>query len=358
MYCNKCGKEVPEGSAFCPACGAAVPTVSAPAAPAAEPVEEAPVYEVPSEPVSGAPAPARVVPAAPPTAPEKPKKKSKKPFIAVIAIILVAVAGFAAWRLLAAEPAHVAEQDQSGTAETVYEDFEVGDVRVLTDGDLGPRLEVTVTNNTGELVTDVTYQATGDLAITDEYGDEGTVSDELSLTCWNPAYSWFGSRICIAYLQPGENTVTLLPSNVSGVVASYTPETGDTQEFQLDEVENIEFEIQDADTLANGTQLLTPEECGVEIELAPDGSITGSITNNTDARWRSAKVYLRAENADGTPATAEFGNGSTSDAFGIGSLEAEYVRPGDTVDLEMNWGTGIRDPARVVATYVVIEEDV
>ena len=140
MFCPKCGKESPEGSAFCPSCGAALPTATEPAsAPATEAAApEAPIYELPGEPADSAPAPVRVAPTA---APEKPKKRSKKPLVAAVAVVLVAAAGFSAWRLLTATPAHVAEQDQSGTSETVYEDFEVGEVRLLTDGDLGPRLE-------------------------------------------------------------------------------------------------------------------------------------------------------------------------------------------------------------------------
>ena len=121
MFCPKCGKESPEGSAFCPSCGAALPTATEPAAsPATEAAApEAPIYEVPGGLADSAPAPVRVAPAAPPAAPEKPKKRSKKPLVAAVAVVLVAAAGFSAWRLLTAKPAHVAEQDQGGTAETV-----------------------------------------------------------------------------------------------------------------------------------------------------------------------------------------------------------------------------------------------
>lgn len=50
-------------------------------------------------------------------APGKPakKKRSKKPLAAAVAVVLVAAAGFSAWRLLTAKPAHVAEQDQGDT---------------------------------------------------------------------------------------------------------------------------------------------------------------------------------------------------------------------------------------------------
>ena len=355
MFCPKCGKESPEGSAFCPSCGAALPTATEPAAsPATEAAApEAPIYEVPGGLADSAPAPVRVAPAAPPAAPEKPKKRSKKPLIAAVAVVLVAAAGFSAWRLLTAKPVHVAEQDQGGTAETVYEDFEVGEVRLLTDGDLGPRLEVSIANNTGEIATDVGFDATGDIAITDEYGDEGTVNADLDLVAWEPGV--YGGAI--AYLQPGENTVTIIPGYPSGVVASYTPDQGDTQEFRLDEVENIEFEVGSTRGLGSGEQLLAPEDCGVEIELSPDGSITGSITNNTDVRWRRATVHLRAENADGTPATMGFNESTNDEAFNYGEITVEYVRPGETVDLEKG-ASMYYDPARVVATYVVIEEDV
>lgn len=42
MFCNNCGSQIEEGTAFCPNCGAA-----ANSAPAAEPVVETPVYQAP-----------------------------------------------------------------------------------------------------------------------------------------------------------------------------------------------------------------------------------------------------------------------------------------------------------------------
>lgn len=367
MYCPKCGQPVGDGDTFCKSCGAPLQNGAAPAAPenhtpplrevatapTPEPNDEPTVYDMPSQPADGnAAVPATQKPAVPPMAPDRPKKKrSKKPLIFVIILILLVIAGIVAWRVLTSKPGRIAEQDQSGTAETVYEDFEVGDIQLLTDGDLGPRLELTITNNTDELVTNVSFDATGDVSITDEYGDSGTVNEGLDLVCWTP-----GAGTSIAYLEPGENTITLIPEYDSGVVASYTPESGDEQDFQLDDVENIKIEIDGHRTLKSGQQLLTPEECGVDIEISPDGTVTGTITNNSDVRWRSATVYLRAENSDGTPALRVYDD-ETYTAFQYGELKAEYLRPGDTVDLEP-YSNSNYEPARVEAIYVIVEEDV
>ncbi len=64
MFCNNCGKEIPEGNVFCANCGTSVP-------PAEAPVEPTPVAEPIPEPVVQA---APVPPAAP--APEQPRAYS------------------------------------------------------------------------------------------------------------------------------------------------------------------------------------------------------------------------------------------------------------------------------------------
>ncbi len=49
MFCNKCGNSIPDGSVFCPNCGAALS--SAPAAPNYDPYRPAPTYDAFAKPV-------------------------------------------------------------------------------------------------------------------------------------------------------------------------------------------------------------------------------------------------------------------------------------------------------------------
>ena len=76
MFCPNCGKENPDGVAFCGGCGMSLSEAAAASAAAAEP---APAAEAPAAPVAPeAPAPdaAPVAPAAPAAEPAKPKEPS------------------------------------------------------------------------------------------------------------------------------------------------------------------------------------------------------------------------------------------------------------------------------------------
>lgn len=88
MFCNKCGKALPEQSQFCPYCG----TTQDAAVPKAEPVEAAPQYQTAGQ--------ASHVNACPAVEEKPKKKKSKKKLIIIIAAIvtvLALVAGLLVW---------------------------------------------------------------------------------------------------------------------------------------------------------------------------------------------------------------------------------------------------------------------
>jgi hypothetical protein len=102
MFCSNCGKEIPEGKAFCTNCGAPAakePTAGgAPATPPAPPAPSAATSSQAAEPTSSAQAtlvaPPPQPPAAPPTVANapSPKKHKKWPIIAGIVGVLVVVA--------------------------------------------------------------------------------------------------------------------------------------------------------------------------------------------------------------------------------------------------------------------------
>ena len=346
MFCPKCGQEVTEGAAFCGHCGAKLHGASAP--------ESAPSNSGISANAAPAQAPtATNTPQMGAAAPQPKKKRSKKPLVIVlILVVLLAAGGFAAWQLLAPkgneqQPVS-AQTSQSGNepGAEVYEDFTVGAVTYTNDGDLGPRLEMTVTNNTENTLLGADFSVEGTFGIIDEYGDEGSTTDDLDLTCWTP-----GSFDGISYLQPGDNNVVLIPSDDSGVVATYTPEQGDTQEITLADVENFEVEVSDGERLSSNAELLTPQDCDLDITLNPDGSVSGSLTNNSDDRWRSVTVYMRFLDTNGMPYA---GYGSRYSAFD--SLKvAEYVKPDASDDFEFSVNSDI---AEIEALYVIVQKDV
>ncbi len=93
MFCSKCGRELPEGSRFCPGCGAEVAGASKPEQPEAEPVAAAstpsagPVPELAGTGAAPNPASATAQPA---------PKRSRKPLViggvAVVAVAAIVVA--------------------------------------------------------------------------------------------------------------------------------------------------------------------------------------------------------------------------------------------------------------------------
>lgn len=332
MFCGNCGKRIPDGARFCPGCGAPAPD--------AEPEPARAAGEEPGQ----------KAPSGPGTAIAPARRRRRAPLVAA-AVVLVAVVGVAAWLVLGRQDGTVtAEAPTSGTEAAPYEDFTVSDARVVTDGGLGPRVELTVTNNTDETVLGASFAATGSYEVVDEYGDRSDVEGALDLICWNP-----GSGGSIAYLAPGENSVTLLPELTSGVVASYRPKNGDEQYVDLEDVGDVEVEVKNGRALDKGTLLLSPADCGVELSLGVDGSLTGTITNNTDARWERAEVHVRALGPGGAPATNNSGIESNQEGF-LRDLVVEYVKPGQTVDVKGSVGNV--DPAEVEATYVVVTKDV
>lgn len=337
MFCPKCGKKAPEGSSFCPSCGS----------PLTEKESTVNVESTPddsSEP-SLAPVPMK-------------KKRSKRPLIAAVAIALVAVGGFMCIRALAApkEDPHVTKQAESGVEEEAYEDLEVSGIKADDEEGLGRCVKLTVTNNTDEIARNVEITATGDFEIVDEYGDKDKTQLEMKLSCWSPGYGTSGT---IVYLMPGENEVVLLAEIGDGTVASYTPENGDEQKFGLEDASDIEIETGDWEQLEQNYDILTPEECDLTIDIAPDGKLSGTITNNTEDRWRKAEVFLRAEDGNGGPGGAllKMGSDDLRTSFSYGDVYAEYVKPGATVDLVSEVGARSEAP-RAEAIYVLVEKDV
>lgn len=121
MFCNKCGNPIPDGSAFCPACGNKIE--AAPVAPVAAPVAApAPVVEAPVA-APAAPAPVVESPVAPvqpvyaaPVAPQPAPKKKKNPTLLIVIIAIVALLAVAAALLFLTDAGKELCDDWFGTS--------------------------------------------------------------------------------------------------------------------------------------------------------------------------------------------------------------------------------------------------
>lgn len=362
MFCPKCGKEAPEGSSFCPSCGASL----AGDAPSAK-----------EEFASGEPAPAK-------------KRRSKGLLvIALVVVVLIAAGGAVAVNVLTApekEPPHAAEQADSGTEgasagvsdsaagqddaddSAPAEDLEVSDVTITEEKGIGQCVKLTVTNNTDEVLCTVPFTATGDFDVVDEYGDKETSERDLALVCLRPYYDFFITP-AIGYLMPGENEVVLAPMGDKDVASYYGRNDSSSdiyadngQHFGLDDVSNLEVTVdaEKAERLPAGQRILMPDECDVSLEIAPDGTLKGTVTNESDIRWDSVEVFFYAEDSDGVPVdyreSADMA-GSEYLWYGKGSGTAEFVDIGATAELEISHR--IPDEAvHLEPVYVLVTEGV
>ena len=359
MFCPKCGKEAPEGSSFCPSCGASL-------------AGDAPSGK--EEFASGEPAPAK-------------KRRLKRPLAIALAVVALIVAGGAvAVNVLMVpekESPRAAEQADSGAEgapagvsdsatgqddaddSAPAEDLEVSDVTIAEEKGIGRCVKLTVTNNTDEVLCTVPFTATSDFDVVDEYGDKETSERDLALVCLRPYYDFFITP-AIGYLMPGENEVMLAPQGDNPVAyyqnSSLADDDVEGQRFGLDDVSNLEVTVdaENAERLPAGQRILMPDECDVSLEIAPDGTLKGTVTNESDIRWDSVEVFFYAEDSDGVPVdyreSADMA-GSEYLWYGKGSGTAEFVDIGATAELEISHR--IPDEAvHLEPVYVLVTEGV
>lgn len=334
MFCPKCGKKIADGVSFCPECGARIAAAAQGTTPGSDAQN--------SQAQAASSAIAK-------------KKRSKKPLAILIVLLVVAAGAFVGWRVLASQGDTVTaeiKREETGSESVAHENFTVGEVRYAADGAPYPRLEVIVTNNTDKTMVNVPFSVEGVYEVTDEYGDIATETSELDLTCWAP-----GGGDKIAYLEPGDNEVTLIPTWNTWEVATYQPRKGDAQDITLADIDEFTVEVWGGNPIDNDTLILSPEECDLELTLNGDLSVSGSITNNTDDRWRSVTVCTRLLDADGGPSPLTvFNSSGTSNAL-WSELSVEYVKPGATEELSESL-VDYSKTTQIEALYVVVERDV
>lgn len=333
MFCPKCGKKIADGVSFCPECGARI-------AAAQETTPGADTQNSQAQVASSAIAK---------------KKRSKKPLAILIVLLVVAAGAFVGWRVLASQGNTVTaeiKREETGSESVAHENLTVGEVKYVADGAPYPRLEVTVTNNTDKMMVNVPFSVEGVYEVTDEYGDIATETSELDLICWAPS-----GGVKIAYLEPGDNEVTLIPGRNTWKVATYQPLKGDVQDITLADIDEFTVEVWGGNPIDNDTLILSPEECDLELTLNGDLSVSGSITNNTDDRWRSVTVCTRLLDADGGPSPFTVLNSSATSPALWSELSVEYVKPGATEELSESL-VDYSKTTQIEALYVVVKRDV
>ena len=151
MFCNKCGTQLPDGSAFCGNCGNRLAPVApvAPVAPAAPVAVEAPAP-------APAPAPVYQQPVAPAPAPA-PKKQSNAVLIAVIAVVAVAAIVIGVLFGTGAFDKDDDKDDKGGSTTTTTVDGGFGTTTTTVDG--GNYLPAITTTTTTTAASNIETQA-------------------------------------------------------------------------------------------------------------------------------------------------------------------------------------------------------
>lgn len=390
MFCPKCGKKVPEGSAFCPSCGAKLAvstkadagqeTKEAPKAAAAPKADGAVKQD--GEKTAGTAA--GFAPGAKAGSTAKSlgavagasKKGSRNKIIAIAAaavVVLVLAFGVIGPMLNPAPEGGTGDQYQSGVnapdpdsddsadedssrdpGGERYQQFTVSDLEIETDAADGPKVTCTITNNSEQIAQDVGISATGTYITTNNYGDEVENEDSLDLICTEA-----GSNT-IPYLFPGENEIELIPSDLDNIVASYSNGyTGETQNYRLQDLTDVVVTVSGGRVLdPSQYAVLDEDEYTAELQMALDGNypvLNLTLTNNTDYRWANATVYVVAIDANGQRAHYTSGD-SNSAAFSVGPLGEQYFKVGETKEMQTGYSSDLNVDHFEISRVVVQKE--
>ncbi|MBQ3202523.1 MAG: zinc-ribbon domain-containing protein [Clostridia bacterium] len=286
MFCNKCGNPIPDGSAFCPACGNKIEVA---------PVAPAPVVEAPVAPVQ----PVYAAPVAPQPAPKK------KPNVLLIVIIaIVAVLAVAAALLFLTDAGKELCDDWFGTSLSDNSDDE-DDKKDKDEEDLSDDLIGT-------------WEADG-VSFTFKKNGKGVISDDYE----DMDFEW-EIKDGQLYMENEDGEETVLDFSVTSKKLTLTNEDGeeivlrkesadnddnnkDNEDDKNNEVQRPSYEVPDYDepdydepdddyNQGNAVPVLPPSSSSYDV-----GSISGGYYRNT---WADLKLKLDSDWVD-------IGSGST-----------------------------------------------
>jgi len=236
-------------------------------------------------------------------------------------------------------------------SEVTDTDIEVTDVHYNESQPYGdeyttiPTITGTVTNHADTTAFRVSFAFSGDKSDTDNYGDEvithhdsingsmqpyacGDADISKLYSCADSALD--GCNLCsIYYLHPGESRqfeFTIRPEFAENLVSS-----------SIDcHISSVSFE-QEWYGMWDNMTFLDPNDFRVEtIDIESEANrvarATVRVTNTTDTKWKSVDIALACSDANGDPVYWSGGWWHAGKTYLFG--DAEYIKPGDSVDIE------------------------
>ena len=353
-FCKNCGKKLPEDAFFCPSCGTKNEPVAEDAAPSEPTLPVDAKTDVAVRDNEAQPAP---------------RKGGKGKLIAAAALVLVVGGGaavFASGALAPKEPPakqDVADGSKASSDETRgdhlvktrYDDLEADDVVIADDVYARPGVRFKMKNNTGEVLKDAIVRVYGTYKVLDSYGDEQLKEDEISMVVAET-----GSTN-IPRVLPGESTVELIPCDVDGVVGTHkSTYTGDEQQYRLEDMESVRVEVAFASrTGSEEYPELKKDDYKVDLTMMVNDYnnplLKVRITNQTNYKWRMARVYTVGVAADGSIARRS-GSSGVASAYDCTDRLFEYLNPGESKEVEVSYH-GDLDVDHFEVTRVVVEKE-
>lgn len=231
----------------------------------------------------------------------------------------------------------------------------------LNKDDTVPSITFTLTNNNELICSAASLGVTGGFSAKDGYGDATSVTEPLYVIDARN-----GSDM-LKDIAPGSIDLKLIPLKLDNVVATYKSDSSaEKQQLTISDLNDVHIEVSGASyyqppkndyaILGDSEYEFAPTTVVVDTWDGREGlsGISGQITNKTSFKWEKVQVFLASLNASGDYA----GNTSLKKRAPLFfSLEAEYLKPGQTAELsEYDFKYG-DDVATCTVTYVKAKKD-
>lgn len=226
------------------------------------------------------------------------------------------------------------------------EKFTISDVQIVDTKQYGKIVSCVITNNTDYVYKDVLVHVDATFPVKNNYGDIESKTQSLSsntMHCLQTAPSYLNMIGNDVFLRPGANTIEFFCENPDGVIYAETNSKGITSEVTLADCTSIRVSAGEGELLnPERYKLLNPSEYEIRFEGGigkNQSNFKAYVTNKTDFRWEHVKIYFNPMTPDGAIATP----------MSEGTLDAEYMKPGETEEL-----TGKNYPENNIGYYEVL----